>query len=457
MATPLQKLRGNLRSFYSHGGNVAITFALAILPLGSAVGAAVDYSHANSIKAELQSASDATALAMSKNAATLSASDLQAQTTAYFKAVFNRPEALNVTATPVYTAGSSTLTVSSSAMMKTDFLGIMGKPNLTVSASSVVTWGGSSKLQVALVLDNTGSMYDSGKIFALKDATHQLLSQLKNAAQNPHDINVAIIPFTTDVNVGASNYNANWLDWTDWNADNGQDTSTATCTTTTTGKNGKPTKMCSTSTTWVPNSHSTWSGCVTDRDQDYDVKNTKPNPADASLPASAASTLFPTNEPLFGCPAPIMTLTNDWTALNNLVDKMTPLGATNQTIGLAWGLQALTQGPPLNAPAPAAGTQQIIILLTDGLNTANRWVDVLFGGGSASTIDARTQLVCNNIKGAGITLYTIQVNTGNDPTSTLLQNCASDSTKFFLLKTAGQMVTTFNQIGTNLSKLRIAQ
>ena len=31
---------------------------------------------------------------------------------------------------------------------------------------------------------------------------------------------------------------------------------------------------------------------------------------------------------------------------------------------------------------------------------------------------------CNNIKAAGITLYTIQVNTGGEPTSTLLQNCA---------------------------------
>ena len=35
---------------------------------------------------------------------------------------------------------------------------------------------------------------------------------------------------------------------------------------------------------------------------------------------------------------------------------------------------------------------------------------------------------CANIKAAGITIYTIQVNTGGDPTSTLLQNCASRPT-----------------------------
>jgi hypothetical protein len=39
----------------------------------------------------------------------------------------------------------------------------------------------------------------------------------------------------------------------------------------------------------------------------------------------------------------------------------------------------------------------------------------------------------------------------------LLQNCASDSSKFFLLTTANEIVTTFDQIGTKLSQLRIAK
>lgn len=54
-------------------------------------------------------------------------------------------------------------------------------------------------------------------------------------------------------------------------------------------------------------------------------------------------------------------------------------------------------------------------------------------------------------------IYTIQVDTDNEPTSTLLQNCASDSKKFFLLTSADQMMTVFTQIGTELSQLRIAQ
>jgi hypothetical protein len=57
----------------------------------------------------------------------------------------------------------------------------------------------------------------------------------------------------------------------------------------------------------------------------------------------------------------------------------------------------------------------------------------------------------------------VQVNTGSDPTSTLQQNCAGspgrypDSDKFFLLTSANAMITTFNQIGTALSSLRVAK
>jgi hypothetical protein len=63
---------------------------------------------------------------------------------------------------------------------------------------------------------------------------------------------------------------------------------------------------------------------------------------------------------------------------------------------------------------------------------------------------------CANVKAAGITIYSVQVDTGGDPTSTLLQNCASDSTKFFKLTSADAIITTFNAIGTQLSQLRIA-
>jgi Mg-chelatase subunit ChlD len=66
-------------------------------------------------------------------------------------------------------------------------MGLMGFSSLAINVSSTVKWG-NTRLRVALVLDNTGSMADSGKITALKTATNNLLTQLKNAAVNNGDV-----------------------------------------------------------------------------------------------------------------------------------------------------------------------------------------------------------------------------------------------------------------------------
>jgi hypothetical protein len=113
------------------------------------------------------------------------------------------------------------------------------------------------------------------------------------------------------------------------------------------------------------------------------------------------------------------------------------------------------QPAPLLTAERASGRRRsathIIILLTDGLNTADRWYT------TQASLDANQTIFCNNIKAAGITLWTIQVNTGGDPTSTLLQQCATDSSKFFLLTTANQIISTFDAISFKMTQLHLAK
>jgi len=430
-------------------GGVAPMFALALVPLIGLTGAAVDYSRANSVRVGMQSAIDATALAMAKLAPTLTQSELQTKTNAYFQAMFNHPEAKNIVITPSYTTtGGSQLTIAVSGSMDTTFMNVMGFPSLNIGSTSTVKWG-MNRLRVALALDNTGSMNDAGKIGALKTATNSLLTQLKNAATTNGDVYVSIVPFSKNVNVGKSNYNANWIDWEEWDDDNGHDNSTTTCTDKKQGKSGKSKKKCTTTTTWVPDNHNTWNGCITDRDQSYDTQGTAPV-------VGNASTLFPA-EQYDNCPLPMMGLNYDWTAMSTLVNQMYPAGTTNQTIGLVWAWMSLTGGGPFTVPAmdPNFQYQRIIILMSDGLNTENRWD----GNGSqqSSKVDARMALACANAKNAGLTLYTIHVNTDGDPTSTILKDCASEPAKFFTVTSSAQMGTVFTTIGNNLSKLRIAK
>ena len=187
--------------------------------------------------------------------------------------------------------------------------------------------------------------------------------------------------------------------------------------------------------------HSAWNGCIMDRVKDYDVKNMAPI-------QGTTNSYFPADQSDW-CPEQLMPQSYNWTALNAKIDAMTANGNTNQVIGLVWAWHALTPASPLNAPALTDNdTRQVIILLTDGLNTQSRWST------SQYEIDVRTRAVCDNIKAAGITIYTILVMSGS---SQVLQDCASSSDKYFALTQSGEIVTTFAQIGTALSQLRIAK
>lgn len=173
----------------------------------------------------------------------------------------------------------------------------------------------------------------------------------------------------------------------------------------------------------------------------------------AVAPSTTINSTLYAAEQYSACPQSTMGLNYNWSGMSSLVNNMSPNGNTNQAIGLQLGWLSLVGGGPYTVPAMQQGYtySQIIILLTDGLNTQDRWYSV------QSQIDARQTLTCNNIKASGIILYTVQVSTDGTPVSPLLQQCASDSTKFFYLTSSSQIVTTFNTIGTNLSNLYVAK
>jgi Flp pilus assembly protein TadG len=543
----------------ARGGNVAVAFAVAVIPVLGCVGAAVDYSRANAVKASMQAALDSTALMLSKEAATDTSAQLQQNASKYFLALFTRPEATNITVTATYSStGGSQVEVDGQADVPTTFFRILhgaGFPeldNITVHGMSTSKWG-SSRLRVALVLDNTGSMADNGKIGALKTATTNLLAQLQAAASVDGDVYVSIVPFVKDVSFDPTSYTSSWDSWimwddntdSSWDGSNGscsksgysprssctaqsacsisgyttQNTCTAagtcsvsgystqsTCTAAGTCSNGAETtqsnctgnKACSKSqynnknqcqsnngtwgfgtwtslhatwtvgvwgaAKWTPANHTTWNGCITDRgistgpSQDYDRLVTQPS-------SSITASRFPA-EQYSSCPLAMVGLNYDWTSMKAMVNTMVANGSTNQPIGLVWGWQTLVGGGPFTSPAMDTNYQyqQIIILLSDGLNTQDRW----YGNGSSTSTQVDSRMLdstgagtCANIKAGGVVIYTIQVNTGGDPTSTLMENCASNTTgttdHFFLLTSASEIVTTFNTIGTNLTKLRVAR
>jgi Flp pilus assembly protein TadG len=452
-ASIISRFRGAAHRFLgANQGNIAVIFAIAAVPVISFVGAAIDYTRANSARSSMQAALDSTALMLSKDLAEgiITAGQVNAKAAVYFAGLYTNPDAKSVVVGATYTANSSIgsqIVVTGSGAVTTDFMKVAGFPNITFNSSSTAAWG-NVRMRVALALDNTGSMADDGKMPAMKTAAKSLVDQLSGLSKTNGDIYISIVPFAKDVNFGnasgSNNYQLPWIDWTDWEAANG------TC---------NSSNWWGGCTSWTPDNHNKWTGCFTDRDQDFDTKNTTPT-------TSNTSTLFPAEEYTSGsdkyCKVgnspylqPMMALSYNWSALKTRIDDMEPTGNTNQGIGLAWAWMTLGTGAPFNAPAkdPNYTYKDAIILLSDGLNTQNRF------SSSASAIDARQKILCDNAKAAGITIYTIHVNTGQppDPTSQVLQYCASGTDKFFLITTASQTVSAFNSIGTSLTKLRVAK
>ena len=103
---------------------------------------------------------------------------------------------------------------------------------------------------------------------------------------------------------------------------------------------------------------------------------------------------------------------------------------------------------PFNAPAPAPDLDKVIVILTDGDNTQNRW------SSTQSVIDARTEKVCANAKAANVKIYTIRVIDGNQ---TLLKNCATKPDMYFEVTQASQLNGVFGAIAQSLANLRIAK
>ena len=393
------------------GGNVALIFAICAVAIFGFVGMAVDYSRASRLQAKLQSALDAAAVAASSRASGKTGEQIKADALTFFAAQFNEPPV----GTPpiVATVTDSTLELTSRFEMPTSFLPVVGIGSVPVGASSKTAWG-ITRLRVALALDNTGSMSSAGKMAALKTATLGLLTQLQSNAKHDGDVLVSIVPFAKVVNVGTGYRGAAWIRAAD----------ATVCT------------------WWICSS--TWNGAIQDRDKNSDISNAAP---------VGSSTYFPAMNESYtgGTPAPVQPLTYNWGQLRSTVALMTPAGNTNQIIGLAWAWQTLSQGAPMNAPEedPKYSYKKAIILISDGLNTESRHST------RQNEIDARQVLLCNAIKAAGITLYTIQVNTGGDPTSSVLQTCASTSDKFTLMTNPTQLLTTLSDIGGQLTRLRL--
>lgn len=224
-----------IRKFLRHrGGNYAMITAFAMLPIMGAVALAVDFSEMNRQKHVTVNALDAAGLATARQVVS-GASDeaLIAYAHEFFKANLGPVDPADTELTvqlPNRQFGGGTLKLSAVLNYKPYFLptfrGMLGmseeerRAEIAFNAKSEIRL--KNTLEVALVLDNSGSMdeYGSGsgqkRLALLKTAAKQLVDTLSLQAaqikQVAKPVQFSLVPFAASVNVGPENAAASWMD-----------------------------------------------------------------------------------------------------------------------------------------------------------------------------------------------------------------------------------------------------
>lgn len=136
----LALLRGKFRQFCTdRRANVAVTFALVLIPVAGSVGVAVDYTRAGSVKTAMQNALDSAALAVVKDAAALQSGEITTKANGYFQASFQRSEAKSVNVTAQYDSATRILTLTGAGTLDTYISEVLGFSKLGVAAVSKAT------------------------------------------------------------------------------------------------------------------------------------------------------------------------------------------------------------------------------------------------------------------------------------------------------------------------------
>ena len=187
-------------------GAIAPLAAVVITAMLIGTFSAIDIARLVTARTQLQDAVDSATLALARMPQSTSDADMKTKATAWITANVTDPDIQDLSIpVPVRTLGQVQLNVT--ADIKTTSAALLGVTTLPISGHSTVKYG-TTHVELALVLDNTGSMNDDSKLSSLKTAATTLVNTLNASAQFSGDagaLKVGIVPFSMAVNVGASN------------------------------------------------------------------------------------------------------------------------------------------------------------------------------------------------------------------------------------------------------------
>jgi Flp pilus assembly protein TadG len=469
------------------GGVTALTFALTAMLLLSVTFAAIDAARFSAARVELQDGLDAAILAAgitnATDAATLN------KVGGDFLASQLRASPNLISPKAVFTPGAKSVSAVATADVDPIFMDLFTHSLVHIQVHSEVVRGQDQTLELAMVLDTTGSMAGA-KIATLKTAATSLVTKVLNG-NTKGEAKIAIIPFANYVNMGVASRSETWAkvdpDWTETIYTAGYtpapvcsktscQTESYSCTKTSTN-DGVTTTTQGTCTRSI--------NCVTT--PVTPCQQQAPVPAKTSYKSHVfngcyGSPAYPQNVrdsdigrkyPGFldlTCSKQVTPLTYNLATLKSAISALSAVDNTYIPAGLAWGFNTLSPQTPVTDAAaydtdgPNRKPRKVLLLMTDGantklLNTANGKHDKSPAAGArAVQADTWTTELCNNIKAQKIEIYSVAFDIGSDTVARdLVRNCATDAAHFYDAANASDLVAAFDAIAASLQALHISK
>lgn len=202
-------------------GAIALMFGLALIPMMGMTGAAVDYSRASQLRNKMASASDAAVLAAVK-ASGKTLAERQAIANAAFAANLGNEASLTSVNGVLKPLIGNAYRFEANATYLYSVMQLMpgaGQGHVIEVVSEANA--GDGTVEVALVLDNTGSMVNDMSV--LRKAATDFTNILFDYASGGADLKMSVVPYVASVNPGRMNLGMSSIDTrgdSDWQARN---------------------------------------------------------------------------------------------------------------------------------------------------------------------------------------------------------------------------------------------
>jgi hypothetical protein len=401
------------------GGNTAIIFGMAAIPLLALGGGAVDVTHRAQVRGELQSAVDTAAIAAAR---VLQVGELErdadwdalraeasARARTILQAALTGFGGANDLDVDVNIEGEN-IAISTAFDVPTSFLGVIGIKTLPAKAMAEVSLPEPILMEIVLILDYSGSMRANDKYIRMTDAAVDFVQRV--AADRAGTTKVAIVPFSEYV---LADIPLTYV------RDGGSQALNGTGV------------------------------CVLNRDYPYSATDEPPS----STIVESQWRLGDDGEcddDYRGGGLALRDLTDDLDSIVTALEGMEPVGLTNISLATELGWHVLSPEAPFEAARDYSDEhlQKVIILLTDGVQT----VPASGPSGDTSTLaaDDVTMEICTSAKAENVRIFSIAYDVDDERVHDLLLGCASSPGSYFDARNVTGISGVFDEIYSQIAE-----